>query len=153
MIVYRLSWTKYADDLAGEGARLNGGRWNHKLVPCLYTSGSRALAILEYTVNVNIDDIPRALSMATFEIPEKNILTLDIAALPGDWKDSPSPASTKDMGTRILQAGKYHIIKIPSTVIPEESNYIINPLFANHYSLVKTIEIKDLVYDLRIKIS
>lgn len=73
MIVYRIGRTKYAEDLTGEGARLNGGRWNHRLTACLYTSESRALAVLEYTVNVNIDDIPRALSISTVEIPEKNI--------------------------------------------------------------------------------
>ena len=62
MKVYRLSKTKFAEDLTGEGARLNGGRWNHILTACLYTAESRALAVLEYTVNVNIDDIPRALA-------------------------------------------------------------------------------------------
>ena len=74
MIVYRIGSTKYANDLTGEGARLNGGRWNHKLTPCVYTSESRSLAILEYTVNVNVYDIPRALSMASIEIPETSIL-------------------------------------------------------------------------------
>ena len=56
MIVYRLSRTRWADDLTGEGSRLHGGRWNHPGTPCIYTSESRALAILEYTVNVNVDD-------------------------------------------------------------------------------------------------
>ncbi|MGI8637275.1 MAG: RES family NAD+ phosphorylase, partial [Segetibacter sp.] len=79
MIVYRIGRLKYSKDLSGEGAKLNGGRWNHKLTPCLYTSASRSLAILEYTVNVNIDDIPRALSMTTLEIPDKKILRLTIA--------------------------------------------------------------------------
>ena len=63
MVVYRLGGTKYATDLTGEGARLFGGRWNNEGTPCIYTSQSRALAILEYTVNINIDDIPRALSI------------------------------------------------------------------------------------------
>ena len=62
MLVYRIGRTKRAGDLTGEGSRLNGGRWNHKLTPCIYTSESRALALLEYTVNVNIDEIPRALT-------------------------------------------------------------------------------------------
>lgn len=103
MIVYRIGRTKYANDLTGEGARLNGGRWNHKLTRCVYTSESRALAVLEYTVNVNIDDIPRALSISTIDIPEISILELTIAELPGDWRSAPAPASAKDFGTRLLK--------------------------------------------------
>src|SRR6516164_9317441 len=102
MIVYRIGRTRYANDLTGEGARLNGGRWNHKLTPCVYTSESRALALLEYTVNVNIDDIPRALSFTVIEIPGDSILQLPIADLPGNWAAAPSPASAKDFGTALL---------------------------------------------------
>ena len=88
MIVYRISSSKYADDLTGEGARLHGGRWNHKLTPCLYTAATRALAILEYSVNVNIDDIPRALSITSIEIPDTGMLILKQAQLPGNWQQA-----------------------------------------------------------------
>ena len=66
-----------------------------KGVGCLYTSESRALAVLEYTVNINIHDIPRSLSMITLEIPD-NYLDQPIAVLPGNWRDSPAPSSTRD---------------------------------------------------------
>lgn len=150
MIVYRIGKTKYANDLTGEGARLNGGRWNHKLCPCLYTSESRSLAVLEYTVNVNIDDIPRALSMATLDIPDKNILQLQIAQLPGDWRASPAPASTKDFGTELLKKAEYPIIRIPSAIIPDEYNYLLNPF---HRESIKfsVVDIHDFIYDIRIK--
>src|SRR3954453_19600931 len=127
MIVYRISGRKYAEDLTGEGARLHGGRWNHKLTPCLYTAATRALAILEYSVNVNIDDIPRALSIASIEIPDTAILLLKQAQLPGDWRQAPSPSSTKDLGTALFKQNQYLAIHIPSVVIPEEYNYLINP--------------------------
>src|SRR3569623_1941768 len=104
MTVYRIRWSKYANDLTGEGARLNGGRWNHKLTPCIYTSASRALALLEYTVNVNIDEIPRALSFTIFDIPDDSMLSLAIEDLQGNWAASPSPVSTKNYGTNLLKA-------------------------------------------------
>ncbi|MEJ0082357.1 MAG: RES family NAD+ phosphorylase [Puia sp.] len=59
MIVYRICKTMYAKDLNGAGARKYGGRWNQPGFECLYTSESRALALLEFTVNANINDIPR----------------------------------------------------------------------------------------------
>ncbi len=46
MLVYRVGKTRFAKDLTGEGARLNGGRWNNIGTPCIYTAESRALAIL-----------------------------------------------------------------------------------------------------------
>lgn len=150
MIVYRIGRTKYANDLTGEGARLNGGRWNHRLTACVYTSESQALAVLEYTVNVNIDDIPRALSISTLEIPENNILKLTIAMLPGDWRAAPAPASTKDFGSQLLKKAEFAVIKVPSAVIPGEYNFLLNPLHKGS-SAFSIVDVEDFVYDVRIK--
>jgi RES domain-containing protein len=151
MIVYRIGKTKFARDLKGEGARLNGGRWNHKLTACVYAAESRALAVLEYTVNVNIDDIPRALSITTIEIPDKGIDILTEADLPGNWKEVPAPSSTKDFGTDLLKAAKTPVIKIPSSVIPQEFNFLLNPLHSDsrYFGIV---DVQDFVYDARIKL-
>ena len=149
MIVYRIGKTKHANDLSGEGAKLNGGRWNHKSMPCVYTSESRALSLLEYTVNVNIEEIPRALSVTSIEIPDSEILIVKVAILPGDWKSVPATSSTKDFGTKLLSTSAKAVIKIPSSILEEEFNYILNPLHKNND--FKILEIKDLVYDVRIK--
>jgi RES domain-containing protein len=151
MLVYRVGKTKHANDLSGEGAKINGGRWNQKSVPCLYTSESRALSLLEYTVNVNIEEIPRALSIATIEIPDSEILVIDEYSLPGNWKKAPAPSSTQDFGTNLLKTSKKAVFQIPSSVIPQEFNYILNPLHTNSRNF-KIKSITDLVYDIRIKL-
>ncbi|HVU95271.1 MAG TPA: RES family NAD+ phosphorylase [Puia sp.] len=150
MIVYRIGRTRYANDLTGEGARLFGGRWNHKGVPCLYTSASRALALLEYTVNVNVDDIPRALSFTTLEIPDDSIHEVAVSHLPGDWRAVPSPVSTKAFGTAWLSSQAQGVWRVPSTVIPSEFNYLLNPLHPG-ISAAKILAVDDFVYDVRIK--
>lgn len=150
MKIYRVGWSKYASDLTGEGAKLFGGRWNHKTIPCIYTSESRALALLEYTVNVNIEEIPRALSITTFEITSKGIKIIKESDLPGNWTHSPAPSATKDFGTHLLKTSSSAIIKLPSSVINEEFNYLLNPLHAES-KYFKIIEIKDFIYDVRIK--
>ncbi|MEO8712853.1 MAG: RES family NAD+ phosphorylase [Parafilimonas sp.] len=150
MIVYRIGRTKRAYDINGEGSRLNGGRWNHKLTACIYTSESRALALLEYSVNVNIDEIPSALSFTIFEIPGTEIYELKTEELPGNWRDVPAPSSTKDFGTALLKATKKTVLKIPSIIIPDEFNYILNPMHADSRKF-KILEIKDFIYDMRIK--
>src|SRR5215211_7502410 len=152
MMVYRIGRTKHISDLTGEGSRLFGARWNHEGTACLYASESRALAVLEYTVNINIDDIPRALSIATIEIPESNILALSTGDLPGNWNEVLAPAETKDFGTALLTAVKYPVIRIPSTIIPQEYNYILNPLHPESKKF-KIVEAHDFIYDLRIKSS
>jgi len=151
MIVFRIGKTKFANDLTGEGARLNGGRWNHKMIPCIYTAESRALAILEYTVNTNIEDIPRSLSITTIDIPEAGIYTVKTSELPGNWRDTPAPSSTKDFGTFLLKISTFPVIKLPSSVIEDEFNYILNPLHAGsrHFRIVS---VKDFIYDVRIKL-
>ncbi len=151
MLVYRLCRTKYANDLSGEGSRLKGGRWNNKKISCVYTSSTRSLALLEYTVNVNIDEIPRSLSLITIDIKEHPIFCPKISHLPGDWKDSPTPSSTKDYGTALLLNSKYAVLQFPSVIIPQEYNYILNTrhLLSNNFEI---IEVDDFSYDTRIKL-
>ncbi|MCG2430732.1 RES family NAD+ phosphorylase [Aequorivita xiaoshiensis] len=148
MKVYRITKTKYAEDLRGTGAKLYGGRWNHIDSACIYTAESRALSVLEYAVNINIDFIPRALSLCVFEIDESQVYSFKQEDLPGNWRETPAPKSTKDYGTQFLKGNK-PILKIPSIIIPEEFNYIINPRVAS--LSFKLVEIQDFVFDLRIK--
>src|SRR5690554_3261912 len=148
MNIYRITKTQYAKDLTGTGAKLFGGRWNHSDVPCIYTAASRALSVLEYAVNINVDFIPRALSLCIFEIDESQIFSVKKEELPGNWRETPAPRSTKDFGTELLQ-NEYPIIKIPSIIIPQELNYLLNPFVGN--TAFELTEIKDFVFDLRIK--
>ena len=151
MLVYRIGRTRFAHDLTGEGARLFGGRWNHKLIPCIYTSESRALALLEYTANVNIEDIPRALSITKFEIPNDQIYEIPITELPGNWTQAPAPSSTKAFGSTILERNEYLVIKIASAIVPDEFNFLINPKHRLNSS-IEILEVTDFIYDVRLKL-
>lgn len=148
MKVFRISKTQYSNDLQGTGSKLFGGRWNHIDTPCIYTSESRALAVLEYSANIAIDFIPRALSLCVFEIDEAQIELTKIEELPGNWTETPAPKATKDFGTQWLKERK-GILKLPSIIIPQENNFLLNPLSEKRaYELVESY---DFVYDLRIK--
>lgn len=68
------------------------------------------------------------------------------ADLPGDWKLSPAPSSTKDFGSALLLAAAESGI----VVIPDEFNYLLNPLHVDSKKL-QILNIKDFVYDIRIK--
>lgn len=146
MKVYRISKSEYANDLTGTGARLFGGRWNHINLPCIYTAGSAALAVLEYSVNVNVAFVPRNLSLAVFEIEEKYIHRPE--KLPDDWAAVPAPLSAKDFGSSLLH-DNIPVIRVPSVVIPSEYNYLLNPSAAG--KAFRLLEVREFRYDLRIK--
>jgi RES domain-containing protein len=152
MLLYRIARTKWARVLDGEGASIHGGRWNLRGTPCIYTSESRALAILEYTVNTNLDDIPRSLSIITIDVADHDALrffTPPISMLSGNWSDCPAPSTLKHFGTRLFTKS-YAGLRIPSVIIPKEFNVLLNPV-ANPAATFRVVDIEDFVYDIRIK--
>lgn len=150
MEVFRISVGKFARDMDGEGARLFGGRWNLKGNPCIYTSESRSLALLEYSVNVSLDLIPRSLCIVSFEIPDRNIKKLSVSDLPENWQNGAVPMSTRQFGTAILLDGKTFAFRVPSVIIPDEFNFVINPLQFDPDGL-QIKDVQDFPYDIRIK--
>ena len=150
MLLFRIGATRYAKDLSGEGAKLFGGRWNHPGTACIYAAGSRSLALLEYTAHARIDLIPRNLSFITIEVPDTTIREFSMGDLPGNWQQFPHPNETRNIMTRFLTENQYLIYKLPSAIIDEEWNYLINPAH-QEIAAVHIVEIKDYAYDLRLK--
>lgn len=150
MLVYRIGKEQFSKDLSGEGAKLFGGRWNRIGIPCIYTSQSRALALLEYTVNVGVDFIPPSLCFTVFEIEDSLIEAFTFEQIPTNWKSVPTSSTTKNFGSDKLQNSSYPILRFPSVVIPSEFNYILNPKFLDK-NFLKIISIEPYEFDFRIK--
>ncbi len=150
MKVYHLGHTRFARSLNGEGARLHGGRWNKVGTPCLYTSESAALCVLEYSANVSLEALPQSLSITVYELPLKSWMEPDEGSLPQNWHQVPAPEETKVFGTSLLQNLQFAAIKVPSAIIPSEYNYIINPL-ADNFNTVKILNVYPFYIDRRIK--
>ncbi|MET3980709.1 RES domain-containing protein [Mucilaginibacter sp. UYP25] len=127
MILYRISNCNYIKDLNGTGARLYGGRWNSEGKSMVYLASSRALAVLEVLVHLPPLLLPDNFCIAEIEAPEHSILTLDVKALPANWQDASSPAELKTLGNQFIKETNYLMMKVPSSVVPEEYNYLLNP--------------------------
>lgn len=127
--------------LDGEGARLYGGRWNSEGLPVVYTSSTLALAALEYLVHVDIEDVPDDLVAMSVEIPDDagaKIVTAD--DLPGDWNRVPDHPACVTLGDAWVAEGAALVLRVPSAVVPEESNLLINPAHARSREvLVKAV--------------
>jgi RES domain-containing protein len=129
VVIWRICQRRYADHpLEGEGARRYGGRWSYPGTQVVYTAGSLALAALEVLVHVDHDLAPTDLVMIAIEVPRGiRTETIPQADLPPHWRITPAPDHLQRLGTAWIQRGTSALLQVPSAVIPEESNYLINP--------------------------
>lgn len=151
MLLYRISKSKYANDLTGEGARRAGGRWNYKGTSVVYTSDSTALATLETLVHFPLNLIPKNRAIATIELPDElPITTIDLANLPDNWATYPVPVELAEIGNDWVLKQETVALCVPSSITPnsEGRNYILNPAHPN-FLRVRIIGIDEYKYDNR----
>jgi RES domain-containing protein len=123
--VYRIANPLYIHDKTGEGARLKGGRWNRAGTPVLCAAGSIALAAWEVRVRLPNNIIPRddVFALAFFSIPDSSIF--DVRGLGRGWQNNEQ--YTRDLGQAWIADGKFLSMKVPSSIVEHEFNYLINP--------------------------
>jgi len=127
MIVYRFAHRKFASELSGTGARLNGGRWNPPGIPVIYTSESISLALLEVLANAGSLQELKLLHLMEIDIP--NITDKQEIKLPNLKKNWFYDFDyTQWMGQEVLQTNKTVLLQCPSAIVHQEHNYLINPL-------------------------
>ena len=126
MRVWRLQRRVY-HPLDGEGARRNGGRWNTRGVAVVYSSSTLSLATLELLVHVDPDLIPDDLAAYEIDLPEdlsREAVGLD--DLPADWREPENPGC-KAIGDAWIREGRVALLRVPSVIIPEEYNILVDP--------------------------
>ena len=127
MLAFRIVKPAFAANaLSGEGARLFGGRWNPPGIRCVYAAGSRALAALELLVHASPELLRVGFQLIEIEIPDAMIETR-LRPPPG-WDELPAGAHSQEFGARWLaSAPAKPALALPSILIPEETNYLLNP--------------------------
>lgn len=142
-----------ADDLSGKGAEITGGRWNRKGRPVLYTSTSIALACLETVVHLQHRGLPLNRYLVQIDIPAQTWSARDsfgAAALPVGWDALPEGKVSLDLGDDWLFGAGSPLLVVPSVVVPEEYNVLINP----SHALAKGItarKVRKWLYDPRLR--
>jgi len=134
---WRLIKSEHAGDaFSGEGARRGGGRWNSKGVRVAYTSSSLSLAALEVMVHVPFHRALKNYVCIPIDFSPDLLFSIPIADLPDDWQADPIPQSVRKVGNRWIVNQESVILKVPSTIIPLEYNYLINPSHPEFEKLV-----------------
>lgn len=131
MQVFRITTVPHAGSaFSGEGARLYGGRWNPKGLPLVYAAATRSLALLEMLVQ---DQPLRAqYTLIPAELPVGIAHeTLTPGDLPRAWRNVSARPQLQTLGKEWLERGKSAVLVVPSVVLPQESNYLLNPRHAD----------------------
>ncbi len=119
-----------AADLSGKGAEKTGGRWNRKGTAMLYTSQTIALACLETLVHLSGGfPLPLNRHLVSIAIPDGAWDRRSVLA-PRDyagWDSVPAGAVSLDWGTEWVRSGRSLVAQVPSIVVPEEFNVLLNP--------------------------
>lgn len=148
MLGYRIVHEKWSHRLSASG---NAGRWNSKGKFVIYTSASRALACLENIVHRSGEGLHGMFRVMVIEIPDAiSFQEIKIKSLPKDWKSMLNFPVTRKTGDEWYSENKFALLKVPSSVISKESNFIIN----THHSDFKKIKLKSVElfdFDLRLE--
>lgn len=138
-----------ANDLGGTGAKNSGGRWNRKGTPVVYCSSNIALATLETIHNLKAGSLPFNRYLVRVDVPDdiwNGRRLLDPP--PGGWDAIPAGVSSRSAGDAWIASGASALLLVPSVIVPDEHNVLINPAHADA-SRIAAVTLKRWIYDPR----
>lgn len=150
MQVWRLARRAF-QELDGEGARQVGGRWNSEGTAVVYTAATLSLAALEYLVHVDPEDVPDDLVAMRIEMPdEAPVQKVAVEDLPRGWSREPDHPACIEIGDRWAAEVQSLALRVPSAVVPEESNILLNPAHPDARRL-RVIRVRGFTFDPRLR--
>ena len=147
MNVYRITTAKWADKLTGSGYP---ARWNSGGVYVIYTASSRALACLENLVHRSGEGLHNRFKIIEIEISDHaSMQKINLDELPDEWHKTEHYPVCRRIGDRWIEEGKCLLLEVPSSIIREETNVLINPHHTECHE-VKIANIRDFRFDERL---
>ncbi len=132
MRVFRIEKRKYLDQtLSGLGAAMaERNRWNSRNTPLVYSAQARSLALIELLVHLDLrNGPPKELYYVEIDIPDElRIAQVEASALPQNWTCHPPGFRTQKRGDQFAKEQQAPVLRVPSSLVPREFNYLINPI-------------------------
>jgi RES domain-containing protein len=141
-----------ANDMTGGGAKAVGGRWNSKGLAVVYSSPSVALAMLETLAHIGDDIAARNRLLIRIDVPDAvwdKRKVLDVGSLDPTWLSEPPGMASIAAGDKWLRLGDSALLLVPSVIVAEECNVLINPLHTDARQISATVT-RQYVYDPRL---
>ncbi|HMF73978.1 MAG TPA: RES family NAD+ phosphorylase [Flavitalea sp.] len=135
---------KWAGRLTASG---RAARWNSNSYFMIHAASTRALACLENMVHrrsIGVDDLFR---VTLIEIPDDlQVKTVDKGTLPANWEGYMNYTSCQAIGDAWLKENETAVLQVPSAIIAEEYNYLLNPQHPD-FSQIKVRSIEKFKFD------
>ena len=147
MLVFRITLKDFSSQLYASGL---SARWNGESKKVIYCAETIALALLENMVRRQGVGFNSDFKIMFIQIPDiLKITNIELKSLPNGWRDFRDYSFCQTIGNRWYDEGKTPLLRVPSAVLPEAFNIVIN---TNHtdYNKIKLIETTDLIPDERI---
>lgn len=123
MRLWRIS--NYAD-LSGIGGLRYSARWHTKGRPIFYSAEHPAGALTEFLVHLDREDMPDSFQLLTIELDEDvSIERIEATELSAEW--IADERITRQVGDDWLARGASPLLRVPSAIVPEAYNMLINP--------------------------
>lgn len=133
----------------GEGARRYGGRWNSPGTPVVYVSDTRALCLLEVLAGLGAVKPVQSYVLIPVTFDDSLVLPVQSQDLPSEWRQSPPAPSTQRIGDDWADHLRSAILRVPSAIVPEEFNYLLNPVHPD-FGRVQIDDPQDFAIDSRL---
>jgi RES domain-containing protein len=137
--LWRLYRAKHGPGLDGAGGLFSDGRWHQRGERVVYFGASAAIVVLERLARTDPDLLPTDLCLGAFEFtqPPSELKVESLVKLPPDWTQNES--LTRRTGALWRSKHSSCLLVVPSAILPEETNFILNPLHkeATHLHLVQ----------------
>ena len=151
MFAWRIAKKGRALDRSGFGASIKGQRWNNANIPAIYAGLTPEIAAMEKLVHTG-SILPPDLLVVRIDLPDDKSL-YDIpapGALPEGWNALPGSPAAAAYGDAFLLKGERLGLIVPSAVIPEARNIVINPSHPRMGEVMMEI-IRDFTFDPRLR--
>jgi RES domain-containing protein len=120
--LWRLYRARHGPGLDGIGGLLADGRWHTRGERVVYFGGSAAIVVLERLAHTDPDLLPNDLQLARFEYSEPAV---ELTPLPANWNQDEN--LTRKIGAQWRHQGSSCLLAVPSAILPEEFNFVLNP--------------------------
>lgn len=153
MQAWRITKKNRALDRSGFGASITGQRWNSVNIPAIYAGLTLEIAALEKLVHTG-SILPLDLVIVQIILPEDPALFKipHPDTLPDGWDALPASSAAAVYGDNFLLGGEYLGLIVPSAIIPEARNIVINPAHPRMEKVTMVI-IRDFTFDARFRAS
>lgn len=110
-------------DLNGVGGITYNSRWSLSGRPVVYLADHPSTSLLEILVHIDRTDAPKSYQLLAVECPDDvNVTSPELSK---GWEDN--LALTQKLGTAFLDGGLHALLRVPSVIMPQAFNYLLNP--------------------------